>query len=309
MHEHIFHLDADVRHNYPHLSWSGSREARIADAADRLQQLLDRGISTIVDLTVLGNGRNVPDVQKVNELVDMNVIVATGIYTWDALPMFIATRPFDRKTAPSDANDVMVEMFVHDIMVGIGDTGVRAGVLKCCTDEPGVTANIDRVLRAVARAHRITGAPISTHTRARLQNGRDQQRIFREEGVDLSRVVIGHSGDTTDLDYLQELMDAGSTIGMDRFGFYRADMTNFEQRVDTVARLCELGYSDRMVLSHDSCCFIDHGHLQQDLPDWHLNHIPDRVLPALLDAGVTETQLTQMLTDNPARVFSSNTPY
>src|SRR5215467_553844 len=112
----------------------------------------------------------------------------------------------------------MVEMFVRDIREGIADTGIKAGILKCATDEPGVTKDVERILRATAQAHRRTGVPISTHTHAQRRVGLDQQRIFREEGVDLSRVDIGHSGDTTDLDYLEKLIAAGSYIGMDRFG-------------------------------------------------------------------------------------------
>src|SRR5437773_5391757 len=100
----------------------------------------------------------------------------------------------------------MTDMFVRDIEHGIADTGVKAAILKCATDEPGVTPGVERVLRAVAQAHRATGVPISTHTHALTRVGLEQQRIFREEGVDLTRVVIGHSGDTSDVGYLEELI-------------------------------------------------------------------------------------------------------
>ena len=100
---------------------------------------------------------------------------------------------------------------------------------------------------------------------------RDQQRVFAEEDVDLSRVVVGHSGDSTDLDYLRELMDRGSTIGMDRFGLYGNGFPTFDERVDTVARLCELGYADRMVLSHDTLCHSDrYAIVREQFPDWGL---------------------------------------
>ena len=125
----------------------------------------------------------------------------------------------------------MVEMFVRDITEGIAGTGVKAAILKCATDEPGLTPGVERVLRAVAVAHRATGVPISTHTHARTRRGLEQQRVFAEEGVDLGRVIIGHSGDTTDLDYLKELIAAGSYIGMDRFGL--DNILGFEHRVDT----------------------------------------------------------------------------
>ena len=144
----------------------------------------------------------------------------------------------------------MTDMFVRDITEGIADTGIKAAILKCATDEPGVTPGVERVLRAVAQAHRQTGVPISTHTHAATRRGLEQQRIFAEEGVDLSRVVIGHSGDTTDLDYLEELIANGSYIGMDRFGLDTFLTT--EERVDTVATMCERGHADKMVLSHDA---------------------------------------------------------
>ena len=151
-----------------------------------------------------------------------------------------------------DGPEIMTDMFVGDITDGIADTDIKAAILKCATDEPGVTPGVERVLRAVAQAHRQTGVPISTHTHAATRRGLEQQRIFTEEGVDLSRVVIGHCGDTTDIGYLEELIDNGSYIGMDRFGL---DMFLYtEERVNTVATMCERGHADKMVLSHDASC-------------------------------------------------------
>jgi phosphotriesterase-related protein len=127
---------------------------------------------------------------------------------------------------------------------------MRPAILKCATDEPGVTKDVERILRATAQAHRKTGVPISTHTHARRRVGLDQQRIFREEGVDLMRVVIGHSGDTTDLGHLEELIINGSYIGMDRFGI--ETILSFEDRVKTVADMCKRGHANKMMLSHDA---------------------------------------------------------
>jgi phosphotriesterase-related protein len=310
MHEHVFILDSEVNHNYPDRSWDGLRDARIAEAVETFRGIAARGIDTIVDLTVLGLGRSIPNIQAVNAEVDLNIVVATGIYTFRTLPQFIYGRPAHRDPATGELDDVMVELFVHDIAEGIGDTGVKAAILKCCTDQPGVTRGIDRVLRAIARAHRITGVPISTHTNAELQTGRDQQRVFTEEGVDLTRVVIGHSGDTTDLDYLRELMDRGSTIGMDRFGLYGAGFPSFDERVVTVARLCELGYADRMVLSHDTMCHTDsYPGMRQQNPEWVFHHLSDAVLPALRQRGVDEAQVDQMLVANPRRLFERQGGY
>ena len=305
MHEHVFILSPEITDNYPEV-W-GDEAKREADAIARLNELKSRGVDSIVDLTVIGLGRYIPRIARIAAATDINIVVATGVYTYNDVPMYF------HFTGPGGAlgdGEPMVDMFVRDIAHGIADTGVKAAILKCATDEPGVTPGVERVLRAVAQAHRRTGVPISTHTHAGTRRGLEQQRIFAEEGVDLSRVVIGHSGDTTDLDYLQELIGNGSYIGMDRFG---ADVfLPFEDRVNTVATMCERGHADKMVLSHDASCFIDW--LPEEvvpvaLPNWHYLHIHNDVIPALKERGVTDEQLTTMLVDNPRRIFEHQGAY
>lgn len=299
MHEHIFVLNRELEANYPG-RWDQAE--RVTDAVAKLRAAAQSGIRTIVDLTVLGLGRDVPLVQEVAAQVDLHVVVATGLYSFDDVPMFFKFR------GPGlliDGPELMTEFFVRDLTKGIADTGVKAAIIKCATDKAGVTPGVDRILRAVSRAHVETGAPITTHTDAGTRRGLDQLAIFREEGVDLTRVVIGHCGDTTDTDYLRELMDAGATIGMDRFGMEL--LLPFAQRIDTVARLCAQGYADRMVLSHDASCFthnFDADVKARVMPDWVYTHLQQDVVPALRAAGVSAEQIDQMLIHNPSRILS-----
>jgi phosphotriesterase-related protein len=297
MHEHVFVLSPELQQNYD-LGWD--EDARVGDAIERLNELKAAGIDAIVDLTVVGLGRYIPRIKRIAAETDLHIVVATGLYTYADLPHY-----FDYRSP-----EAMVELFVRDITDGIGETGVRAGILKCATDEPGVTPGVERVLRAVARAHRQTGVPISTHTHAGTRRGLEQQRIFAEEGVDLGRVVIGHSGDSTDIAYLEELIDAGSYLGMDRFGI--DVFLPFEQRVGTVATLCERGHADRLVLSHDAAChmdWFDEAMLRAAAPNWNFLHITRDVLPALRERGVTEEQITQMLVTNPREIFAATGAY
>ncbi|HEY7545852.1 MAG TPA: phosphotriesterase-related protein [Blastocatellia bacterium] len=305
MHEHIFVLSTEIMQNYPS-DW-GDDEKRISDAICRLNELKSRGIDSIVDLTVTGLGRYIPRIQRIQRETDLNIIVATGVYTYNDVPMYFH---FRGPGTVLDGPELMVDMFVRDIEEGIADTGVKAAILKCATDEQGLTSGVERVLRAVAQAHRRTGVPISTHTHARTERGLEQQRIFREEGVDLSRVVIGHSGDTTDITYLERLIADGSYIGMDRFGI--DTLLSFEDRVETVARMCERGHADKMVLSQDAACFNDwlpEAALSAVIPNWHYLHIHDDVLPALKRRGVTDEQINTMLVDNPRRIFERQGGY
>jgi phosphotriesterase-related protein len=305
MHEHIFVLSPEMMANYPQ-AW-GDEEQRVADAVVRLNELKARGVDTIVDLTVIGLGRYLPRVARVAAQTELNIVVATGVYTYNDVPMYFH---FTGPGTALDGPEPMTELFVRDIEEGVAGTGIKAAILKCATDEPGVTPGVERVLRAVAAAHRATGVPISTHTHAATRRGLEQQRIFEQEGVDLTRVVIGHSGDTTDIGYLEELIAGGSYLGMDRFG---ADVyLPFEERVDTVAAMCERGHADKMVLSHDASCFIDW--LPEDvvavaLPNWHYLHIHNDVLPALRARGVTDEQIDTMLIHNPRTIFEAKGGY
>jgi len=307
MHEHIFVLSPEMQTTYPGFEgWD--EDSKVQEARGKLRALRELGVDTIVDLTVVGTGRNVRLLSRAVEGTGLQVVVATGIYTYNDVPKAFHFR--GPGTVLGGEDDLMISLFVRDIEEGIEGTSIKAGVLKCATDEAGLTPGVERVLRAVAKAHRQTGVPISTHTHAVTERGLEQQQVFEEEGVDLTRVIIGHSGDTTDLDYLEKVVSKGSMIGMDRFGI---DVElPFEDRVNTVAEMCKRGHADKMVLSHDAAVFIDW--LPQEaipvaLPNWHYHHIHDDVLPALRERGVSDEQIDQMLVANPRAFFSRRDPY
>jgi phosphotriesterase-related protein len=299
MHEHVFVLNEEIRQNYPS-DWD--EDERVTRAAAKLNELKQRGCDTIVDPTVIGLGRDIHRIQRVAARTDINIIVATGLYTYCDLPFYFRYRGMDSESA---ASDPMTAMFVGDLTEGIADTGVKAAFLKCAIEEPGLTAGVERVMRAVAAAHAVTGAPITVHTHPASSSGLEALRVLTSEGADLTRVVMSHSGDSADLDYLTTLADAGCVLGMDRFGL--DILLPFEQRVDTVAELARRGYADRMVLSHDASCHIDW--FPQEVipvfaPSWHYLHLFDDVLPALRERGVTGDQIETMLVTNPRRYFS-----
>src|SRR5580704_14866946 len=303
MHEHIFVLSPEIEKTAG--EWDEAAEQ--ARAVTKLRDLKDHGIDTLVDLTVIGLGRSIPRVAAIADLVpEINVVVATGVYTYNEVPMYFH---FQGPGTILGGREPMVEVFLREIQEGIGETGVRAGILKCASDRPGITPGVERVLRAVAQAHRVTGVPITTHTPTPPEPwGLEQQRVFKEEGVDLARVVIGHSGGTTNTDYHLALIDNGSFLGFDHFGLMGFTM---EERIDAVGRLCERGYAERIVLSHDAMCFVDWfpSSLMEHTPDWRWTHIPVDVLPAMRARGVSEGDITRMLVDNPRTVLEGGSAY
>ena len=303
MHEHVFVLSTEHVQNYGSDWWD--EEARVADAIDKLNALYAKGIHTIVDPTVWGLGRYIPRIQRIAAATPVNIIVATGLYVYEELPQQYAYR------GPGllvDIPEPMVTDFSRDVTEGIGDTGVKAAFLKCCMETAEPTPGVERIARAIAQTHLETGAPIMVHTSGPHQGGRTAVRIFTEEGVDLSKVIIAHAGDSNDLDYLTELADAGVVLGMDRFGL---DLFNpGTERVKTIIALASRGYVPSMVLAHDANCFIDYFGAAHDMvraaaaPNWHYEHISDDVLPALLDGGVTQDQIDTMMVANPIRYFT-----
>jgi phosphotriesterase-related protein len=293
MHEHVFVLTRDSQENWPG-EWD--EEERVADAVSQLRALREQGVTTIVDPTVDGLGRDVARIARVNAEVDLNIVVATGIYTYSDLPGYFRFR----------GQDAMVERFVRDIREGVQGTPVKAAFLKCAIDEHGLTGGVERAMRAAAEAHRQTGVPVMVHTHPASESGLAVQRVLGEEGVEPGRVVLAHSGDGTDADHLSGLAEAGFVLGMDRFGL---EVTRpFEARVDLVAELCRRGFAHRMVLSQDASCYIDwmEPEVHRSLANWHHRHVLGEVVPALLQRGVSQAQVQTMLVDLPAQLFGGS---
>jgi phosphotriesterase-related protein len=239
--------------------------------------------------------------QQIAKGLDFNIVVATGYYTYKDLPAYFKTHgPGLRVDMPEPLHN----MFVTDIEEGIAGTGVKAAIIKIATDDYGFTPDVERVFRAAAQAHKDTGAPITTHTSAKKKGGLDQQAFLKREGVDLGHVVIGHCGDSADLDYLKAILDQGSFIGLDRFG-----LDNYlpaEERIATVVALCEQGYADRLTLSHDAAVYsvnTEPDVRARMFPKWRYDYVSTEVVPELMRRGVSQAQIDQMMIENPKRIL------
>jgi phosphotriesterase-related protein len=297
MHEHIMIANWSMRQAFA--DWVDVNQV-VEDAVRELVAARELGVRTIVDLTPINIGRDIHVIREVAERSQMQVIAATGLYYTE--------EPW-LENWPADA---LVEWLIRDLTDGIQGTDAKAGIVKCATNHAGVTATNRKLLEVAARLHRASGVPISTHTAVENRSGLAQQDVFEEEGVDLSRVVIGHCGDSEDLEYLEAILDRGSFIGMDRFGLDMILPT--EQRVAAISELCRRGRADKLVLSHDACCHIDfypvgRAQLAAAVPNWNFRHIPRDVVPALRKVGVLEEQIRAMTVDNPQRIFERQTSY
>ena len=293
-HEHVLVTSAGIQHVYPEFI---DREGTINRAVTEFKQAYSEGLRTIVDVTTIDLGRDIRMLEQVSRESGINIICATG--TWRDIPrVFWSATP-----------DMIAPLYIREIEEGIEGTGIKAAIIKVANDVGGVTTEAEIILRAAARAQKATGVPISTHTWAPERVGEQQVRIFEEEGVDLNRVYVGHSNDTTDTGYLLGLLEKGVWIGLDRYpGGRTAGTPDWEGRTDTVKKLIDAGFGHRIMLGHDwsVTLSIASRQIQDDRqsynPDGYL-FITRKVLPRLRELGATEEQINQIMVDNPRRFF------
>lgn len=292
IHEHLKSSSEEVEMQFPHLY---DDERAFQRAVEQVNTAMKRGVRTICDPTVMGIGRDIRFMEKVALETGIQVIAATGIYTYDSIAPHFRNRDID----------YMADLFVRDIKVGIQNTSIKAGFLKCSTDKQGLTPDIEKVLRAAARTHHRTGVPIMTHSHPASGTGLLQLDILQDEGVDPTHVLIGHTGDTDSIDYILKLLDRGAFIGMDNFDGSNA-VIGPERRNWTVAELVKRGYANRMFLSNDYPCtfdWYDDTFVEKEYPKWSMTYILDEIIPELITMGVTEEHIHTMMYENPKRWF------
>lgn len=296
-HEHIVVTSAGIQYVYPEFI---DRAGSISRAVAELKTAYAEGLRTIVDVTTLDLGRDIRLIEQVSRESGVNIICATG--TWRDIPrVFWAATP-----------DKIASLYVREIEVGIENTGIKAGIIKVANDMGGVTPEGEVIVRAAARAQKSTGVPISTHTWAPERVGEQQVKIFEEEGVDLNRVYIGHSNDTTDLNYLIGLLKKGVWIGLDRYPGRQTQHTpGWIGRTETAKHLIDAGYGHRIMLGHDWSVTLSivsqeiQAQRSASNPDGYL-FITRRVIPKLKELGVSELDIQNIFVNNPRRFFDGS---
>ncbi|HUB72461.1 MAG TPA: hypothetical protein VL979_00315 [Solirubrobacteraceae bacterium] len=299
VHEHVRFRDEAVAEQWPG-RYDG--QAELEAALEAVGAARERGVRTIVDPTAMFGGRDVRFMQRVAERSGVRIVACTGIYSYDYLPHYFANR---------DA-DVMAGHFIADIEVGVQGSDIKAAFLKCAADAAGVTENVEKIHRAVARASLATGAPIMAHSMPAVATGPRQLEIFREEGVPMERVQVAHCGDSDDLDYIEGLLAQGAYVGLDRYGLEM--YLPIEQRNAVAAELLRRGHAERLMISQDFCATIDWFPPEAGealiaagaIRNWSMTLVFDEVVPALRETGaMDDATFETVFVRNPARWLSA----
>lgn len=292
IHEHITAADWSFRTAFGRKYFD--RDKVFADAVAQFTRLKEEyGLGTVVDGTPINLGRDVELIRDVSEATGLNFIISTGFYT--QMEPVLECHTHKEK----------VSLLVDECENGILDTGIKPGIFKCAVGEAGFTDFAVELLVAVACAAVETGLPVFCHTTVHNRSGERVGDIFEENGVKPEKLVLGHSGDSNDIDYLESLLRRGFYLGMDRFGLHKVN-NSLENRVDTIAKLCARGWADKLLLSHDRAVYLGFGGGWDDpdcptAPD--LTTIHRLALPMLAKAGVAESDIDKMLIENPAKLL------
>ena len=217
MHEHVFTSTPGLKEAYPQ---TFDREAVLEQIVGFLTEAKMSGVSTVVEPTPFDMGRDVEIVAEASSRSGVHVVVSTGFF--DVPMYFLATKSVD------EAADILE----RDIVDGVGHTGIRVGMIKARIEE-SLNSEYEYSLRVCARLQRRTGLPLTVHTSSQHRTGELACSLLEEEGVDPTRVVIGHAGDSANLGYLRGILDRGFVIGMDRFGL--SPPLGIDDRVQVVA--------------------------------------------------------------------------
>ena len=305
MHEHVFVLTPDIMANYGDEYWD--EEVRVADAIEKLRRLRDLGVTTIVDPTVVGLGRYIPRVARINAEVDLHIVVATGLYTFDEIPHFLHYRGPDTLLG---GDEPMVQMFVKDIREGIAGTGIKAAFLKGVVEERGLTPDQTRV----AARHR-------RHPRRdrRADHGAHQQRApdrpararpaTRRRASTSPRSSSGTRATATTSTTCARSPTAARRSAATGSGWTSSTRPSSGSRRSrrSAPRATPTGSCSPTTppaTSTSSPARPAQAALAQAAPNWHYEHIHHDVLPALREQGVSDEQITTMLVENPRRYFS-----
>ena len=249
------------------------------------------GGRALVDMTPANYGRNAPGMKRVSEATGIHLIATTGLHK----------DKFSARIVKDKSIDELADRFARDVTEGADGTDIRAGVIKAASSLNTITPNEEKVFRAAAKAHHLTGAPISTHTEVGTM-GLAQIQLLVAEGVKPERIIIGHVDRQLVWDYHLAMLKMGVTLSYDQISKEKYGPDS--QRVEFIVRAVKEGFGQQIMLGGDLA-------RKSYWPSYGtgggpgLTYILWRFIPWLRSEGLSENTLQDLLVHNPARVLAN----
>lgn len=244
-------------------------------------------VSSIIEVTNIGMGRDVKKLKEISERTGINIIVSTGFYTIPYYPEYIKTK------SASELADIMI----REIIEGIDGTDIKAGVIgEIGTSFNKVEEISLKVFEAAVIAHAQTGVPIFTHCETGTM-GLEQATYLKNKGMNMDKVVIGHIDLVTNDNYIVEVLKTGANVGFDTIG-KESYVTN-ASKAATVVKLIELGYEDKILLSQD----VTRVSYLKSSGSFGYVEVCEKFLPLLRELDVKEEIINKFMISNPQRIL------
>jgi predicted metal-dependent phosphotriesterase family hydrolase len=256
-------------------------------SVEEMKLFKQAGGRSFVDCTAIDYGRDVVVLQKISKETGVNIIAISGFKEDPFFKVWLADQVLNEKA--------LEDQLVKEIEAGVDNSGIHTGVLKASTSYNRITATEEKLLHIVARAQKRTGAPIVTHCTGGTM-GLEQLDIFESEGVDLSRVSIGHGDLNPDAWIAKSIAGRGAFVCYDNAG--KAKYHPDSQRIEVLSALVASGYENNVLLGMDigrqsDCKYISGG----------LGHgwLLSKYIPRLKSEGFSQDVIDKFLVENPKR--------
>jgi len=255
-----------------------------------LDAFVAEGGTCLVDQTPRGCGRDAAAIRRLAEKSGLSIVMGCGWYTE---PFFPPEDNLARRSVDSIADQLLAE-----INEGVEGSGIRPGVIGEIGVAQGWISPIEeRVHRAAARAQRASGLPLATHTLYH-EVGLAQLDLFAEEGVDLSRVCIGHCDSQPLLEYSLSIAERGAWVAFDNIG---AQLGCLEERIIwLIKELVARGHQDQILLSHDVGQMPELAYFGGR----GFTYLTREFVPKLMEAGLPASVVAELTQSNPVRFLA-----
>lgn len=280
-------------HEHLHIDLSGFKnnlDCRLDQydlICQEMKDLRALDVRNIIEMTNRYMGRNPQFMLDLMRDSGINVVACTGYYQDAFFPEHVATRSVEQ----------LAQEMIDEIVIGIDNTTLKAGIIAEIGSSEGVITPLEeKVFIAAARAHNETGRPISTHTSFSTM-GLEQLALLQAQGVDLSRVVIGHCDLKDNLDGILQMIDLGAYVQFDTIG--KNNYYPDEKRIDMLNALRQRGLLNRVMLSMD---ITRRSHLKANGGNGY-DYLLTTFIPQLRQSGFSQADVDTMLRDNPSQFF------
>lgn len=237
------------------------------------------GMNLFIDCTPVNIGRDIELLKKVSKESGVHIVCSTGFYYTDEPVLY------------SMSEETLAECIVYDAEKN------NVGLIKAAVENEKLSTFNEKLLKATALAHKRTSLPIVLHTNAHNQNGIKALKILFSYGVKPECITVSHLSDTEDIGYTTEIAKYGCYIGLDRL-YNNTREAYINKKLEIISKLCDLGYKDKIILSHDELFFNGFEANPQIKEATRFDYVFKHILPRLKEEPADE-----FVRKNPIRML------